>query len=279
MKQKSIIPVVAAITVTLFISVTSWGEPVTFYFKGTVDLKDDPDGALGNSLQTGDTFTGLYTFDSSKQDSNILPTVGDYQYSNALFGVNVIFPSVGFMTDSNNVDFLIELCNDHGYYGSDNYLIQSYANVSTMPGIYTDRDNDKELDIYWQLDGKDQNAVTSTDLLLTPPNIQDFNQWGVTINYDGPDIDFHVSGNIDAISTEPLSTKVAELNIFDDILTLTVSEMLPGVSNIVQISTNLLSNSWQNIAVINALTNASCWSHNVTGDAYKGFYRVLTIGK
>jgi hypothetical protein len=84
-------------------------------------------------------------------------------------------------SDPSNVDFLVEIVNDHGTPGRDNYLLRSYNNLHNLPVALGNTH------ISWQLDDDTSTALDSTDLPLLPPNLADFSQ----------DFGFTMTGSLD----------------------------------------------------------------------------------
>ena len=89
---------------------------------------------------TGEVWTGTYTYNLDTPDENSAPTVGDYQHTDSKYGITIKSGgTVIAQTDPNNVNFLVEIVNDHGEPASDNYLLRSYNNIGASH-------------ISWQLD-------------------------------------------------------------------------------------------------------------------------------
>jgi hypothetical protein len=136
-------------------------QDVAFKFTGVITMRS---GHLLSEIVEGTPFTGVMTFNMNTPDDNAAATVGDYWHHSAPYGVIVQIGSRRFETDPSNVEFLIELVNDHGFPPQDNYLFRSYNNLFTagIPVNY----------ISWQLDDTTFHALNSTTLTSIPPNLQ-----------------------------------------------------------------------------------------------------------
>ena len=134
-------------------------QDVTFAFKGvlrTADYSPFPDVTVGTP------FTGLFTFNLSVPDHNPEEPIGSYQFTTAPYGVTVRIGSHTFSSDSQNVNFHVELID--GLHGSvDYYSIRSYNNQPT--------DGEPIEVIQFQLEDSTQVLLDSTALSSTPPNV------------------------------------------------------------------------------------------------------------
>jgi uncharacterized repeat protein (TIGR01451 family) len=136
---------------------------------------DDSSGLLGGSINVGDTLTGCYSYETTTPDTNSSPTVGDYRHSSPQFGITINGGGFVFETDPANVDFLVEIVNDHGTPARDNYLLRSYNNLPLSNGAFVEH-------ISWQLDDPTLSALSSATLPLVPPNLSDWqSNFGLTI--------------------------------------------------------------------------------------------------
>jgi hypothetical protein len=81
----------------------------------TAEIKsiNDPCGVL-SGLSIGDIMTGSYTYDSDTPDTNPLGTVGDYEHFSTPYGINLSAGGFVFQTNPDNIDFLLEVCNNRG---------------------------------------------------------------------------------------------------------------------------------------------------------------------
>jgi hypothetical protein len=93
---------------------------------------------LDGSVQSGSRLTGTYTFDPDTADSNKDPTVGDYQHRAAGYGLLIKIGKYEFKTDPAKVHFLVEVVARPERH---NYLLRSYNNVSSGPGVAADAIN------------------------------------------------------------------------------------------------------------------------------------------
>lgn len=151
-------------------------SPISVAITGTVRIVDDSNNILGGSVVSGDTVTGVYTYDSATPDSNSIPEVGDYWHTSAPFGISLTVNGLTFRTDPDNVSFLVEIVNDYapGIPPTDNYVLHSYNNifaVSAPAGMFGGTSMDL---ISWQLDDPTATALSSPDLPATPPVLADW---------------------------------------------------------------------------------------------------------
>ena len=161
------------LTVLLGVASPAGASPISIGITGTVRLVDDRDNILAGAVNPGDLITGFYTYDSDTPDSNPFPTVGDYRHTPAPFGISLNVNGLTFSTDSSNVNFLVEIVNDHGIPLRDNYLLRSFNNVfsASVPGAeFEEPDNH----ISWQLDDPTAAALSSTALPTVPPVLADW---------------------------------------------------------------------------------------------------------
>lgn len=93
--------------------------------------------------------------------------MGDYQHSTHPFGITLNVGGFVFRTDPNNVNFLVEIVNDHGNPASDNYLLRSYNNIF-------DVGSSSVTHISWQLDDPTLTALSSQALPTVPPVLADW---------------------------------------------------------------------------------------------------------
>lgn len=150
-------------------------EPICIAITAEVVTVDDLGGVLAGAINVGDVVTGTYVYESTTPDTNTLPTVGDYWHTTAPFGITLNASGYVFRTDPNNVDFLVEIVNDHGTPARDNYLLRSYNNIF-------DIGSNTENHISWQLDDSTLNALSSEALLTVPPVLADWQSlFGLTI--------------------------------------------------------------------------------------------------
>jgi hypothetical protein len=140
-----------------------------------ISTVDDGYNLLGGSIEAGDTITGTYIYDSTVEDTNALPTVGDYRHSSSPYGIFLEINDIEFETDLSDVDFLVEIVNDHGTPTRDNYLLRSYNNEDMTVDVAVDH-------ISWQLDDATATAISSIELTTSPPVLADWtSNFGLTI--------------------------------------------------------------------------------------------------
>jgi hypothetical protein len=140
---------------------------ITIAITGQITGVSDQYGHLENKIHTGDTITGTYSYNSLISDSNPLTTIGDYEYFSSPAGISLNCGGLNFRTNSDNVDFLIEVSNNHTLQ-SDNYVIRSYNNQPLYNGTLVQY-------IEWQLNDSTGTAFSSDALPLTAP---DLSKWG-----------------------------------------------------------------------------------------------------
>ncbi|MEQ1545824.1 hypothetical protein [Methyloglobulus sp.] len=166
-------------------------EPVCISITAEVASVNDQGGVLAGAINVGDVITGTYVYESTTPDTNSAPTVGDYQHMTAPFGITLNAGGFVFRTDPNNVNFLVEIVNDHGNPASDNYLLRSDNNIFD---VGSSSDNN----ISWQLDDPTLAALSSEALPTVPPVLADWQSvFGLTIEsgpfFDGFFIRSHVT--------------------------------------------------------------------------------------
>jgi hypothetical protein len=145
--------------------------PITIDLIARVRDVYDPAGLLAGRVLVGDTVTGRYTYESTTPDSNPLAEVGDYRHTTGPAGIELQVNGLRFLTDPGNVEFLVELCNNHGTgHPHDAYLLRSYQNLFDVSAV-----SDWEYDwvdnhIAWQLaDWETATVLSSNALPLGPP--------------------------------------------------------------------------------------------------------------
>lgn len=175
-------------------------EGVTMQLTATVETVDDRAGLLPGDIQPGDTITGTYTYDPTIEDSNSAETVGDYRHNSPPYGIFLEIQGHEFKTDLSNVDFLMELVNDHGTSPKDNYLLRSYNNAQLSPDVSVEH-------ISWQLDDSGADALTSTELTTEPPVLSDWTStFGISISgyqTDNEGNTFLIRGHVSEVSRVP----------------------------------------------------------------------------
>jgi len=151
-------------------------ELVTIRFSAEVGFVDDRSNILQTRIRVGDVISGTYTFETTTLDSNSFPTVADYWHHGPTHGISLLAGGLAFRTDPADVEFLVEIVNDHLGPPRDNYLIRSYRNLP-LEGCLASVDY-----ITWQLDDPSAAALSSESLPPTPPVLGDWlSQFGLSL--------------------------------------------------------------------------------------------------
>jgi hypothetical protein len=182
---------------------------ITIKIVAKVAYVDDHYNLLGGAISVGDTIKAKYTYDSTISDTNPSPTVGDYWHTSPSCGIEVKAGGFVFTTDPSDVDFLFELCNDHGNpTPRDNYLLRSYNNLKLSNDMLVDH-------ISWQLDDDSCAALSSTDLSAKAPNLDDWESiFGLTLSGSDPSDPFKTY-MVRAHATKATKTKAKYIHIGD----------------------------------------------------------------
>lgn len=168
-------------------------ETVRFNLAGQIESADGT-FALDGSITNGTPFQGYYVFDSTRQDSNPDPNVGDYRYTNSAFGIVIKAGNYVFRSDPANVSFNIQTINRND---GDRYLVTSDRNVSSGK-VAISR-------IAWQLDGSPY-SVSNDRLPLLPQVLTNFATSSLTIEGPGG---LTISAAVDTVS-ETATTPVGQ---------------------------------------------------------------------
>jgi len=151
-------------------------EEVRINITATITQINDSDNLLGGNFSVGDQITGYYIYDSTLEDENALETVGDYRHTTVPYGIFLACNGFEFETDPFDVNFLVEIINDHGTSPMDNYLLVSYNNLPLSATRTISL-------ITWQLDDDTAEALDNTELGLKPPVLDDWESvFGLNIN-------------------------------------------------------------------------------------------------
>ncbi|HCH3497205.1 TPA: PKD domain-containing protein [Vibrio parahaemolyticus] len=191
---------VCSVMATMFgIMNLAHAEPICIDFEGEVQRIWDDYGLLGGEVTVGNTVTGRYIYESTTPDTNYAQTVGHYRHFTSPFGITVNIGELVFRTDPNDVDFLVEIINDHGQTPSDNYLLRSYNNlfdISAPGDEYDSPDNH----ISWQLDDPTATAIVSIDLPSSPPILTNWEPlFGLQIVSEGFFSNFTIVSDVQAV--------------------------------------------------------------------------------
>jgi len=189
----------AAIIITVLLLANgspAQAEVITIAIEATVDWVDDPCDYLEGNITPGDIITGTYTYDSDTANSSTTPTVGSYWHYDSPFGMELNAGGFEFKTDPANVEFLVQIVNDHGVLEYDGYLLRSYNNLPLSNGVPVDH-------ISWQLDDYSGQAISSTDLTTSAPVLANWDQpIGLRLESDRR---FHVQSQVTSAYVIPES--------------------------------------------------------------------------
>jgi len=108
---------------------------ITIEIEGVVDSVRDTGNQLGGKIKTGDTITGTYTYNLLTPDSEPSAWVGVYEHHNPPAGISVNVGDFTFLTNPDNVDFIVEILNDYPPSLKDQFWMRSYNNISLPSGI------------------------------------------------------------------------------------------------------------------------------------------------
>ena len=150
--------------------------PISIDITATISHIDDSHGFLTGNIGIDDIIHGTYIYETTTADTNVLSEVGDYRHTTAPFGITLEVNEYLFRTDPNDVDFIVELCNDHNN-NHDAYLHRSYNNLFDISVPSPDFPGYIENHISWQLYDSTQNALASsagTALPTMPPVLSDW---------------------------------------------------------------------------------------------------------
>ena len=163
---------------------------ITFSFSGTVDNVDFDNGTP-TEFVVGDTFSGVYTFESTDADSNASPNNGYYFSSISLLSTTVGSYSgsfaPGYILVRNNVPV------------QDIYIVQS-DNSASGPTVLGLPLYNFEL----ELNDSSGTAFSNDALLLLPPDLTDFTAGQLRLGFADNDngIFGRVTAGIDSLTLE-----------------------------------------------------------------------------
>lgn len=170
---------------------------ITMELTAVISTVDDIYNILVGQIDVGDTIRGTYVYDSTIEDSNPLLTVGDYWHYSSPYGIFLEVQGLEFETDLSDVEFIVEIANDHGGTPRDNYLLRSYNNEDLTFNVAVDH-------ISWQLDDSDATAISSIELTTSPPVLADWtSNFGLTISGSSKSEPLHtyvIRGHVSDIS-------------------------------------------------------------------------------
>lgn len=133
-------------------------------FTGLVDSVGDEYNLLEGAVQTGNSISGFYIYNSDTPDSEPdNENLGFYEHWTSPFGMTVTIGDLTFQTDSTNVDFAIGLYDNYNS-SADFCAVTSLNNLDLDDGLSIDG-------LHWQLDDPNGTALSSDILPLTPPDL------------------------------------------------------------------------------------------------------------
>jgi len=197
----------------LFVPVNPAGAtPISIDITATISTIGDSDGLLTGHIGVGDIIQGTYIYETTTADTNVLSEVGDYRHTTAPFGITLEVNGYVFRTDPGNVDFLVEICNDHNN-NHDAYLLRSYNNLFDISVPTPDFPGYIDNHISWQLsDFVTHTALASTAgtaLPVMPPVLSDWpSPYRMTISsqqYYGGTQSFYILADVTSAVLSPTS--------------------------------------------------------------------------
>lgn len=170
---------------------------ITMQLSAVIASVGDPQNLLGGDIQVGDTIIGTYTYNFDVEDDNDSETVGNYHNNSSPCGIFLGIGEYEFKTDLDDVDFILQLVNDHGANPKDNYLLRSYNNAQAAQDLWVDH-------ISWQLDDDSATSLTSTEMTTEPPVLSGWTSiFGLTITgfqMSNSNNTFNIRAHVSAIS-------------------------------------------------------------------------------
>ena len=172
-------------------------EIITIAIEATVSWVNDPCDYLEGNIGPGDIITGTYIYDSTTADSNPSSTVGEYWYYESPFGLSLSAGGFDFKTDPCYVEFLVAIRNNQGITEEDGYILRSLNNIPLSNGALVD-------DIYWQLNDSSGQALSSIDLLITAPILEDWQDGNWLLIEGEPRVtDFSIQAQVTSVVVVP----------------------------------------------------------------------------
>ena len=196
----------------VFVPVNPAGAaPISIDLTATISWISDSDGFLTGHIGVGDIIHGTYIYETTTADTNALPEVGDYRHTTAPFGLTLEVNGYLFRTNPGDVDFLLEICNDHNN-NHDAYLLRSYNNLFDISVPSPESPWYLDNHISWQLsDFVTHTALESavgTALPTMPPVLSDWPENFLTISsqqYSEDYQDFQIRANVTSAVLSPAS--------------------------------------------------------------------------
>ena len=183
-------------------------ELIQIGFSGIVDSVTDPYNLLENGVQTGNSISGSYIYDSETPDSEPSVYVGLYQHTTSPYGISLTIGTLTFQTDPANVNFVISTSNNYDGATLDVYGTASYNNLELDNGTIVD-------EFGLRFDDYSGAALSSDALPLTPLNLLQWEDNGFGIygsGYPIPPIEgdksvpFSIIGHVDSVWLIPEPT-------------------------------------------------------------------------
>ena len=181
--------------VVLAIGAVCHAELITIEISGNITSAGG--SGLPGTIHAGDIFTGIYTYDSLTLDSDAEPNRGYYQHSSP-YGFRIFLGGYEFKTAADN-GFAMRIWNNftnplgRSY---DWYRVESIG-VVPLPDI-------EYYQFHWDLENNTQNALSSEDLPITAPILNDWDRNSFQISSGNS---FLIDGTVTQaeIIPEPLS--------------------------------------------------------------------------
>jgi len=181
--------------VLLFWSGLAQAQLVTIQVTGYVTSFFDTANLLGGAIGEGTSLTGTYTYDTSVADSDASSSAGLYWQSSTQTGMKFNLGGVAFENDLSKGPFEVGVINDFQS-RSDWYMVLSKNNKLINDFIVVDT-------IDMQLVDHSHAVFSSDELLLSPPNLQSFDEHTFLIDgYRGEDR-FVFAGEVTSLKMIP----------------------------------------------------------------------------
>jgi hypothetical protein len=175
--------------------------PITIQISGNITaLAGTGRESVPDTIHTGVSFTGTYTYESSTVASTINGGVGHHIH-NAPYGISLSLGGYTFATAPNHVgQFDMWIVNDAPENGlHDLYLVRSYGNISTPSVDFTSS-------IEWNLWDYTHTALSSDALPTTAPVLTDWNHNLLEMSgYDSLGRSIYIQGTVTQAIPEPLT--------------------------------------------------------------------------
>jgi len=172
---------------------------ITIQIEAVVDSVEDDYGYLEGKINPGDIITGFYIYESTTPDTNPSSSVGDYWHHAPSYGISLTAGNFVFKTDPANVEFIVEILNDHPWFdpdvNKDGYLLGSYNNLALSNGALVDH-------ISWQLDDPTGNALLTDALLTIAPVLGDWQFNHLRIQGEKSNL-FNINAHVTSAIPEP----------------------------------------------------------------------------